>query len=109
MREHAHCFQVFRRERGNRGLCGGERRIRTPETFHDSLRAIQPEFGALIWPEKSILAGENLFASDSAVLLISPDPFVRYVDAPNLVTVGHQTKIWSSNLPFSLPKTWALS
>src|SRR5208337_3689058 len=40
MRERAHYFRVFRRERGNRGLCGGEGGIRTPETL-SSLHAFQ--------------------------------------------------------------------
>ena len=58
---------------------------------------------ARVWrpirPEKSIRAGENLFARDSALLWISPVPFVRQDDARNLVTSAHQTMVWSSNLP----------
>jgi hypothetical protein len=42
---------------------------------------IRPEFGALFGPNKSIRAGENLFAWDSALLRASPVPFVRYADA----------------------------
>jgi len=49
--------------------------------------------------KKSIRAGENLFARDSALLWISPVPFVRQDDARNLVTSEHQTMLWSSNLP----------
>jgi hypothetical protein len=37
-------------------------------------------------PNKSICAGENLFARDSALLRISPVPFVRQTDTRNLVT-----------------------
>jgi len=66
MRERPQYFRFFHRERGNRGLLGGEGRIRTPETLQDLRGAIQPEFGALFGPNKSIRAGENLFASDSA-------------------------------------------
>src|SRR5271155_4042835 len=33
MRERGHCFRFFRGERENRGLLGGEREIRTPETL----------------------------------------------------------------------------
>jgi hypothetical protein len=54
---------------------------------------IQPEFGALIGPKKGIRAGENLFAKDSALLRISPAPFVRYADARNLVTSKIRTKV----------------
>ena len=59
MREHAQYFRFFRRERGSRGLAGGERRIRTPETLQDSRCGIQPEFGAQFGPNKSIRAEEN--------------------------------------------------
>jgi hypothetical protein len=54
---------------------------------------IQLEFGALIGPKKGIRAGENLFAKDSALLRISPAPFVRYADARNLVTSKIRTKV----------------
>ena len=60
-----------------RGLAGGEGWIRTPETLQDSRGGIQPEFGALFGPNKSIHAGENLFALDSALLRSSPVPFVH--------------------------------
>jgi hypothetical protein len=76
-RECADYCRVFCRERENRRLAGGEGRIRTPETLQDSRGGIQPEFGALFGPNKSIRAGENLFALDSALLRISPVPFVR--------------------------------
>ena len=48
---------------------------------------------------KSIGAGENLFARGSALLRISPVPFVRQADARNLGDVEHEMKVWSSNLP----------
>ena len=41
-REHARHFRVFCRECKNRGLDGGEGRIRTPETLQDSRGRIQP-------------------------------------------------------------------
>ena len=41
---------------------------------------IQPKFGALFGATKSICAGENLFAWDSALLRLSPIRFVRQVD-----------------------------
>jgi hypothetical protein len=41
---------------------------------------IQPQFGALFGPTKSIFAGENLFAWDSALLRLSPIRFVRQVE-----------------------------
>jgi len=60
---------------------------------------ISPEFAALFGSKKSIRAGENVFARDSALLWISPVPFVRQDDARNLVKLAHQTMVWSSNLP----------
>jgi hypothetical protein len=39
------------------------------------MNGIRPEFGALFNPNKSIRAGENLFARGSAPLGISPVPF----------------------------------
>src|ERR1035437_4078452 len=68
------------------GLDGGEGWIRTPETLQDSRGGTQPEFGALFGPNKSIHAGENLFALDSALLRSSPVPFVLYANARQLVT-----------------------
>jgi hypothetical protein len=47
---------------------------------------IRPEVGALFDPNKSIRAGENKFALDSALLRISPASFVGSVDARNFVT-----------------------
>jgi hypothetical protein len=41
---------------------------------------IQRQFGALFGPTKSICAGENLFASDSALLRLSQVRFVRQVE-----------------------------
>jgi hypothetical protein len=41
---------------------------------------IRPQFGALFGPTKSIRAGENLFAWDSALLRLSPVRFVRQVE-----------------------------
>ena len=50
------------------GLDGGAGWIRTPGAARVSMGAIRPEFGALFGPTKRIRAGENLFASDSALL-----------------------------------------
>ena len=50
------------------------------------MRRIRPEFGALFGPNKSIGAGENIFALDSAPVGISLVPFVRWADGRNLVT-----------------------
>jgi hypothetical protein len=47
---------------------------------------IRREFGALFGPKKSISAGENLFAWNSAPDGISQVPFVRWFDVRNLVT-----------------------
>jgi hypothetical protein len=41
---------------------------------------IQRQFGALFGPTKSICAGENLLAWDSALLRLSPIRFVRQVE-----------------------------
>ena len=49
---------------------------------------------------KASMLGEDLFAWGSALLRISPVPFVRQADARNLGDVEHEMKVWSSNLPF---------
>ena len=59
------------------GLGGGEGGIRTPGAARTYEGGIRPEFGALFRPNKSIRAGENLFALDSDFLRISPVPLVR--------------------------------
>src|SRR5260370_29108152 len=69
----------------HQGLSGGARGIRTLGGARACLGGIRPEFGALFSPNKSICAGENLFAWGSALLRISPVPFVRQVDARNPV------------------------
>jgi len=46
---------------------------------------IQPQFGALFGPTKSICGVENLFAWDSALLRLSPICFVRQVEGGCLV------------------------
>jgi Protein of unknown function (DUF2924) len=51
----------------NRGLGGGEGRIRTPGTPRASMGGIRPKLGALFGPKKSIRAGENLFTWNSAL------------------------------------------
>jgi hypothetical protein len=51
MREHADYFRVFCRERGNRGLAGGDGWIRTPETL-SATAGIRREFGALFGQAK---------------------------------------------------------
>jgi len=60
---------------------------------------IRPEFAPLLRAHKSIRAGENSFARDSALLRISPVPFVRRLMLGILGDVEHETKVWSSNLP----------
>ena len=55
--------------------------IQTLGAARACLGGIQPEFGALFSPNKSIRAGENLFAWGSALVRISPVPFVRQADA----------------------------
>jgi len=57
------------------GLVGGAGWIRTPGAARASMGGIRPEFGALFNPNKSIRAGEILFARVSALLRISPVPF----------------------------------
>ena len=59
-------------------LCGGERGIRTPGTAKAYMGGIRPKCGALFGPNKSIRAGENLFARGSALIWISSVPFLRY-------------------------------
>jgi hypothetical protein len=59
------------------GLNGGAGWIRTPATARFSMDGVGRGFGALIGPTKSILAGENLFAWDSAAKLA----FVRSLSA----------------------------
>jgi len=53
---------LIRKISANRGLLGGGRGIRTPETLSGSIGGIRSEVGALFGPDKSIRAGENLFA-----------------------------------------------
>ena len=62
MRTRAHYFRVLGRDGENRGLAGGERGIRTPETLQDSGVGIQTERGALFSRKKINRAGEILFA-----------------------------------------------
>ena len=50
------------------GLDGGARGIRTPGAARAYLGGIRPDIGALFGPNKSIRAGENLFAWNSALL-----------------------------------------
>src|ERR1019366_9872447 len=49
-----------------RGLGGGEGGIRTPGAPEPYVGGIRPQFGALFDSNKSIRAGENLFAWGSA-------------------------------------------
>jgi hypothetical protein len=68
-------------------LCGGEGWIRTPGAASASMGGIRREFGALFGPNKSIGAGENMFALDSALLWSSPVSLhSRFADPRNLVT-----------------------
>jgi hypothetical protein len=55
---------------------------------------IRPEFGALLGPTKSIRAGENLFARNSALLRFAS---FATVGTPMLGDVGDQTKASGSN------------
>ena len=71
------------KQRRTRWRSGG---IRKPGAARVYLGGIRPEFGALFGPNKSIDAGEKLFARGSALLRISPVPFVRQADARNPVT-----------------------
>ena len=64
----------------HRRLSGGAGWIRTPGAARPSMGGIQPQFGALFGPTKSICAGENLFAWDSALLRLSPIRFVRRIE-----------------------------
>ena len=60
------------------------------------LRLTWAEFGpslALFGSNKSIRAGENLFAWGSALLRISPAPFVRQADARNPVTSNNENQV----------------
>src|ERR1019366_4675165 len=68
-----------------RRLCGGEGRIRTPGTASASMGGIRPELGPLLEPKKSIRAGENLFAWNSALFGLSPVRFIRQADARNWI------------------------
>jgi hypothetical protein len=52
MREDAHYFRVFCRERRNRGLLGGARWIRTSGAARASMGGIRTELGALFGPTK---------------------------------------------------------
>jgi hypothetical protein len=72
---------------------GGAREIRTPGAARAYLGGIRPEFGALFGPNKSIRAGENLFAWGSALLRISLFPFVRQADARNPVTSNNENQV----------------
>jgi hypothetical protein len=56
----------------NRGLLGGEGWIRTPGAARAPLSGTRPVFVALFGPTKSIRAGENLFAWNSALLQLFP-------------------------------------
>src|SRR5437868_13074094 len=56
-----------------------------------------PEFGALFGPTKSIRAGENLFAWDSAMLRLCPVRFVRQVEGRCSATSNIRPKALGSN------------
>src|ERR1022692_4166981 len=63
-----------RRHRVSLRLRAGARGIRTPGAANAFIGGIRPELGAGFGLNKSICAGENLFALDSAPLLVSPAP-----------------------------------
>jgi hypothetical protein len=67
-------------------LGGGEGRIRTPGAPSSYMGAIRAEFGALFDPNKSISAGENMFASDPASAFGLSGSFVHEADPRNLLT-----------------------
>ena len=76
---HARISIIRRRIVNGEGLDGGAGWIRTPGTARFSMDGVGRGFGALFGPTKSIRAGENLFAWDSAaklafVRLLSPSP-----------------------------------
>jgi hypothetical protein len=60
---------------------------------------IRPEFAALLRAHKSIRAGEKSFARDSALLRISPVPFVRRLMLGILGDVEHATKVLEFKSP----------
>jgi hypothetical protein len=77
-----------------------ERRGSNPRYRETYMDGIQPDFGELFRPNKSIIDGENMFALNSAALRSSV-PLVREVDARNLeasnIRQGPATpRIWCS-------------
>ena len=69
-----------------RGGLEPQRPFRTEEEFNASLAHYSAR-------RKGVRAAENIFALDSALLRISPVPFVRYTDPRNLVTWKRQMKL----------------
>jgi hypothetical protein len=84
-------------------LCGGAKGIRTAGAARPYIGGIRPEFGASFGPNKSIRAGENLFAWNSALYLLSPVPFVRWGDVRDLATSDARLEFDSP------PPRWAVS
>src|SRR5882762_3172704 len=72
---HARSLRTSTENASNLRLVGGERGIRTPGTAKAYMGGFRPKCGALFGPNKSIRAGENLFARGSALIWISSVPF----------------------------------
>jgi hypothetical protein len=78
--------RIWRTSRGfsqHRGLVGGARGIRTSVPLGLTWVEFGPILAHYSAPNKSIHAGENLFAGVRSPLRISPVPFVRQADARN--------------------------
>jgi len=70
---------------------------------------IRPEVGALFDPNKSIRAGENLFAWNSALFRLSPVPFVSQADAGIVVMPNIERRLrFKSPLPSGQSATLCL-
>src|ERR1019366_4385196 len=82
-----------------RRLGGGEGRIRTPGTASASMGGIRPELGPLLEPKKSIRAGENLFAWNSALFWTLSGSLHSSGRCKELGYTEHPAKASGSNLP----------
>jgi hypothetical protein len=71
---HGRFLRLSPENASNLRLRGGARGIRTPGAARAYLGGIRPDIGALFGPNKSIRAGENLFAQGSAPLRILRSP-----------------------------------
>ena len=75
---HARSLRTSPENPSNLRLAGGEGGIRTPGTAKAYMGGIRPKCGALFGTNKSIRAGENLFARGSGLIWISSVPFLHY-------------------------------